>query len=324
MTFLLGFIFAAVLVLSFTTVALATRPTKHQKAVHKRLGLIAQDHPAQADAGHESQQLLKETANGGFTPLDRLLARFASYASLQLLIEQANSKTSAGNILFLSLGLAAGGFILPYLFLPILLLQAGLAVAGAVAPVITLRIRRTRRLKAFNEALPGSMDLMSRALRAGHSVASAIEVVGQEGQGPVASEFGLVYQQQNFGLPFRDALMQMSRRVPSPDLQFVITAMLVQKDTGGNLTEILDRTVHVIRERLRIHGEVRVKTAQGRLTGWILTSLPVILGVMLSIMNPTYAEPLFHDPMGVKMLYAGAGMLVIGGLVIRKIVAIEV
>jgi tight adherence protein B len=323
MTFLLGFIFATVLVLSFTIVALVSRPTKHEKAVHKRLGLLAQAGAAQGGAADESQQLLK-TASGGFTWLDRLLARFAFYANLQLLIEQANSKTSSASLLLLSLGLAAGGFILPYLFLPILPVQAGLAVAGAVVPVMTLRIRRKRRVKAFNDALPDSMDLMSRALRAGHSVASAIEVVGQEGQEPVATEFGLVYQQQNFGLPFRDALMQMARRVPSPDLQFVITAMLVQKDTGGNLTEILDRTVHVIRERLRIHGEVRVKTAQGRLTGWILSSLPVILGVMLSIINPTYARPLFHDPIGVKLLYAGAGMLVIGGLVIRKIVAIEV
>ncbi len=324
MTFLLGFIFLCVLALSFTILALVTRPTQHEKAVQKRLGGMALAGPAQAGRREQSEGLLKQETGGEFAWIDRLLARSALFSRLQLLIEQANGKITVGRLLLLSLGLATAGFALPYLFLRILPLEAGLALVGAAVPVISLRIRRARRLKAFNDALPDSMDLMSRALRAGHSVASAIQVVGEEGQEPVAGEFDLVYQQQNFGLPFRDALQQMARRVPSPDLQFVITAMLVQKDTGGNLTEILDRTVYVIRERLRIHGEVRIKTAQGRLTGWILSLLPVILGGLISIINPGYSRPLFNDPIGVKLLYAGAGMIVIGGLIIRKIVDIEV
>jgi tight adherence protein B len=323
MTFLLGVIFLVVLALSFTILALMTRPTQGEKALQGRLDKMAL--PGQPQVGGiNAEQLLKQTESGGFDWLDRFLTRSALGASLQLLIEQANATTTVPKLLLLTLGLGAAGFVLPCLLIRILPLDAGIAVAAAVVPVMSLRIRRARRLKAFNDALPDAIDLLARALRAGHSVASAIEVVGEEGQEPVAAEFDLIYQQQNFGLPFRDALMQTARRVPSPDLRFVITAMLVQKDTGGNLTEILDRTVYVIRERLRIHGEVRVKTAQGRLTGWILSLLPIFLGLLISLINPTYAKPLFSDPIGVKLLYAGVCMLIIGGLVIRKIVTIEV
>jgi tight adherence protein B len=324
MTFLLGVIFLVVLTLSFTILALMTRPTQREKALQGRLDKMAPAGQPQVGGINESQELLKQTATGQFAWLDRLLSRSALGASLQLLIEQANTSTTVSNTLLLTLGLGAVGFVLPCLLIRILPLDAGIAVAAAAIPVMSLRIRRARRIKAFNDALPDAIDLLARALRAGHSVASAIEVVAEEGQEPVAAEFDLIYQQQNFGLPFRGALMQTARRVPSPDLRFVITAMLVQKDTGGNLTEILDRTVYVIRERLRIHGEVRVKTAQGRLTGWILSLLPIFLGLLISLINPTYAKPLFTDPIGVKLLYAGACMLIIGGLIIRKIVTIEV
>ena len=324
MTFLLGAIFLGILVLSFTILALGTRPTQHEKAIQGRLSKIALAGLWHVGGKDKPQELLKQAAAGSFAGLDGLLARSALASSLQLLVEQAHGTITVANLLLLTFGIGVAGFVLPYLFIPILPLDVGIAVAAAAVPVMSLRIRRGRRLKAFNDALPDSIELMARALRAGHSVASAIEVVGEEGGEPVASEFKLIYKQQNFGLPYRDALTQMARRVPSPDLRCVITAMLVQKDTGGNLTEILDRTVHVIRERLRIHGEVRVKTAQGRLTGWILSLLPVFLGVLIGLINPTYAKPMFHDPIGIKLLYVGGGMLIIGGLVIRKIVNIEV
>jgi tight adherence protein B len=125
-------------------------------------------------------------------------------------------------------------------------------------------------------------------------------------------------------LPLRDALLQMADRVPSKDLRFMVTAMLVQKETGGNLTEILDRTTYVIRERIRIEGEVRVRTAQGRLTGWILSLLPVILLVLLNMINPGYSHILLHDPVGQKLLYIGAGLIAVGSFVIRRIVNIQV
>ncbi len=166
-------------------------------------------------------------------------------------------------------------------------------------------MKRSRRLKAFNAALPDAIDLMARSLVAGHSIGSSIEMIAEQSPEPLAFEFVQVYQQQRLGLHFRDALLQMGSRIPSRDLQFLITAILVQKETGGDLTEILARAAHVIRDRVRIEGEVRTRTAQGRLTGWILGLLPVIMLVLINIVSPGYSDILFHDPLGQKLLYAG-------------------
>ena len=165
---------------------------------------------------------------------------------------------------------------------------------------------------------------MARALVAGHSIGSSIEMVAEESPEPLAFEFVQVYQQQRLGLHFRDALLQMGSRVPSRDLQFLVTAILVQKETGGDLTEILARTSYVIRERVRIEGEVRTRTAQGRLTGWILGLLPIVMLVLINVVSPGYSDVLFHDPLGQKLLYAGGGLIVVGALIIRKIVDVQV
>jgi tight adherence protein B len=200
---------------------------------------------------------------------------------------------------------------------------ASAAVAGPI-PMIVLRIKRNRRVKAFNTALPDAIDLMARCLVAGHSVGSSIEMIGQQAPEPLGFEFVRVYQQQRLGLQFRDALLQLAARVPSRDLQFFITAILVQKETGGDLTEILSRTSHVIRERVRIEGEVRTRTAQGRLTGWILGLLPVVMLALINIISPGYSHVLFHDPIGQYLMCAGATLIAIGALVIRRIVNIQV
>jgi hypothetical protein len=148
---------------------------------------------------------------------------------------------------------------------------------------------------------------MSRALRAGHSLTAAIEIIGEESPEPVRSEFREVYRQQNFGIPAREALIQLARRIPLPELNFVVTAILLQKETGGNLVEVLDRTTAVIRERLRIQGEIRIHTAQGRLTGWILSLLPVVMFFLLSLANRGYTRVLIEDPTGRKLIYTGLG-----------------
>jgi tight adherence protein B len=165
---------------------------------------------------------------------------------------------------------------------------------------------------------------MARCLLAGHSMGSSIELIGEQSPEPLAFEFVQVFQQQRLGLQFREALLQMGKRIPSRDLQFLITAILVQKETGGDLTQILQRAAHVIRERVRIEGEVRTHTAQGRLTGWILALLPIIMLLLINIVSPGYSGLLFHDPTGQKMLCAGGVLIVIGGLIIRKIVDIKV
>jgi tight adherence protein B len=204
------------------------------------------------------------------------------------------------------------------------LLAGAATIAGSAVPCGVLRFKRNRRMKAFNAALPEAIDLMSRSLLAGHSMGSSIELIAEQSPEPLAFEFVQVYQQQRLGLQFRDALLQMGSRMPSRDLQFLITAILVQKETGGDLTEILARASHVIRERIHIEGEVRTRTAQGRLTGWVLGLLPVVMLVLINLVSPGYSSVLFHDPIGQKLLYAGGTLILIGGLIIRKVVDVQV
>ena len=165
---------------------------------------------------------------------------------------------------------------------------------------------------------------MARALRAGHTITSAIEMVASEGSEPAASEFRRVFEEQNFGLPIREALLNLASRVPLSDVAFLVTAILVQKETGGNLAEVLDKTAAVIRERFRLRGQLKVYTAQGRLTGWILAAMPFLMFVLLSLVNPGYERILFTDPAGRKLIYAGIVLLVTGGWVIRKVIDVKV
>jgi tight adherence protein B len=190
----------------------------------------------------------------------------------------------------------------------------------AYIPLGVISFKRARRIAAFNAALPDAIDVMGRALRAGHSMIASINIVAEQSVEPVRYEFGEVFKQQNFGLPLRDALTQMLDHVPSPDLRVLVTGILVQKETGGNLAEILDRTVAVIRDRMRIQGEIKTHTAQGRLTGWILCLLPVVMLLIINIVNPGYSKVLVDTPLGHKLIYIGVFLLSIGGLIIRQII----
>ena len=321
---LLGLIFLAVLLFSFALVALLTRQTQWEKSVQQRVGDIQSARQADKNRQQDAERILKLDQPGKFPWLDNILNRYKFSAGLKTLAIQAGSEWTVGTLVLYGVGIGGIAFLAGYLFYPAIFLDAALGVAGLLAPYLFLKNQRNRRLLAFNNALPDAIDLMARALRAGHSLSSAIEVLSEQSGAAVAVEFTAVFRQQNFGLPLRDALLQMADRVPSKDLRFLVTAMLVQKETGGNLTEILDRTTHVIRERIRIEGEVRVRTSQGRLTGWILSLLPVLMLVLTNLINPEYASILLHDPVGHKLLYVGAGMILIGGFFIRRIVNIQV
>ena len=322
---ILTIVFLTTLILSFAIIVTATRPSRENKLIDARFASIVLSTPQGKSLGVVSTELLrKPTGQGKIARFDALLDRSRYYPKLELLIQQANRDTTPGKLIAASVAFAATGCVAAHFFFPSSLVSVAGALCAGSFPIVKLQFQRSRRLRRFDVVLPDAIDLMSRALKAGHSLASAIEVVAQQGLEPVASEFGEVFRTQNFGLPFRDAILQLAERIPSKDLGFLVTAMMVQKETGGNLTEILDRTTHVIRERIRIQGEVRTKTAQGRLTGWILSLLPIVLGGLINLINPGYAGPLFHDPLGQKMLYAGFGLIAIGGFIISKIVKIEV
>ncbi len=242
---------------------------------------------------------------------------------IERLILHSGVKTTTGKVVLTGLVCAlACGFLADH-FTGVFALGLLVAAAGAFAPVGFLGFKKGRRIAKFNEALANAIDLMARALRAGHSISSSIEVIAQQSPEPLASEFEACFQQQKFGIPFRDSMLAIGERIPSDDLHFFITAILVQKETGGDLTDILDRTTRLIRERIKLKGEIKTRTAQGRLTGMILALLPVGMLLLMNLITPGYSDLLFHNWLGQRLLMAGGVLIVIGGLIIRKIVDIK-
>jgi tight adherence protein B len=322
---LLVTVFFLILAMTMTAVMIATAPHKDTKTIQARMNRLAVHAPGSTDIPLEATELLRKAPTSRFGWLDRSLTEIKPTAHFERYVTQSGAKTTAGVVLVQSLVCAAIGFGIVALVYPWLLVEAGAACLLAMVPWLRIVFLRNRRMRAFDTALAHAIDTMARALRAGHSIAGAIEIVAQGCPEPAGSEFAEVFRQQNFGLPMRDALMQMLDRVPSQDLRVLVTAILVQRETGGNLVEILDRTVTVIRERQRIHGEIRVQTAQGRLTGWILTALPVVMLVLINLTDPGYSKVLFTDPDGRKLIYAGCVCIALGAFFIRKIInSIEV
>ncbi len=316
-------IFLSLLGVSFTIAMVMMGPRASEKAIQKRVALISG--LADGDADNEDSLIsMGENRRDLSTQLGLFVERFRFAASLRVLLIHSGSTATVGSVVSTSLLASLAAAYIAHLFVAKLAVTLASFALGLSARYILLRMKKARRLNRFAVGLPDAIELMSRALRAGHSMASSIEIIAEQSTEPLASEFAILFQQQKFGIPFRDAILALGERVPSKDLHFLITAILVQKETGGDLTEILDRTTHVIRERVRITAEIRTYTAQGRLTGWILSALPVVLLGLINFASPGYSHELFDDPLGQKMLCVGAALIVLGGLIIRKIVDIKV
>jgi tight adherence protein B len=193
-----------------------------------------------------------------------------------------------------------------------------------VAPLGLLYVLREHRFSRFDNQLPEAVDLMSRGLRAGHSIAAVLEMVGTEIGDPLGAEFRAMHKEQTLGLPMRDAMVNLVQRIPRDDMRFIATAILLQKESGGNLAQILDKTSNLVRERARLRGQLRIYTAQGRITGWILCAAPFAMFTLISIVNKNYTKSLFGEPMGVKMVEGALGLMLLGVLIIRKIIDIKV
>jgi tight adherence protein B len=243
---------------------------------------------------------------------------------LQALIHQANLQWSAGTLLAMS----GAFFIIPAFIVhwkfdnSIIALLAG--AVGAFLPFAFVLFKRSSRFKAFEKELPAACDLMVSALRAGQSLIAAMGMVSRECSDPLGGEFRTCFEEQNFGLELKMAMDNLVHRVPLQDLRIVCTAILIQKESGGNLAEVLDKTAHVIRERFRLRREVQTRTAQGRMTGWVLTLLPIVLGFALYMINPDMMSMLWKRDIGIKLLYTASAMIVVGGLIIRKIVNLDI
>ena len=256
--------------------------------------------------------------------LEQIILRTRIGLPLQRLVLHAGLTLPISRLVLGSAMLALAAAAAAMIVIHLLLAALAAAAAAAALPFIVLRVLSSRRVKKFEAVLPDAIQLMARSLRAGHSVSAAMEMVGEEAADPLAEEFRQVSRQQRLGVMARDTLAQLAERVPSQDLRFLITAIQVQRENGGDLTEVLDRTAHVISERLRIKGEIRIYSAQGRLTGWILSLLPVALLLIISVGNPGYANTFFTDPVGKRMLMGAAASISVGVFFIRRIVDIKV
>jgi tight adherence protein B len=254
----------------------------------------------------------------------RLMMQWSWSSRLQEYISQAGLKIKAGKIVLLSPVLGLGAYLLAsrislQIWVP---LVWGLGLAGL--PFAVVAWKRRRRLRQFEEHFPEALDLLGRAVRAGHAFTTGLEMIAKESAEPIGGEFRATFEEQNFGLPVRDALLNLTERIPIVDVRFFVTALLVQKETGGNLAEILDGLARVVRDRFRIYREVRTRTAQGRLTAAILVGLPIFMLFALTVLNPTYMRVLFDDPNGPMVLATAAIMQLIGSAMIWKIIRIEV
>ncbi len=276
------------------------------------------------ETSENGETVVKRREEGPLPGVDRLASRTAAGSRLAKYIEQSGCRTTVSALALMSVSLAAVTGLLVYLFVRQWFLVPIAALAGGAMPMTALAYFRSSRLKKFEEHFPEALDLASRALRAGHAFQTALGMVADELPEPVGPEFKKTFDQQNFGLPLRDALDQMAERVPLMDVRFFVTAVLIQRETGGNLSEILDNLAHVVRERFKILRQVRVHTAHGRFTAFVLLSVPPLLGFALMIINPDHMNLLFHDPVGQMVLMVAMVMQVIGFFWIRRVIKIEV
>jgi tight adherence protein B len=303
----------------FVVVSLLDERSSKARLLRERLST------AQKTEREPSQDLalLRDKMLSKIPALDNLLRRSSSISNLQTLLEQADVKSRAGNVVLLCVlsGAAMGVLVLLFGFPQFVWLGV---ILGAFLPYSYANYKRTKRFQKFEEIFPEAIDTLARAVRAGHAFTTALELIGSEISEPVAAEFRKLFEEQKFGMPVRDALLNLTERVPLVDVKFFVTAVMLQRETGGNLAEILDNLSYVIRERFKIMRQVRVHTAQGRLTMMLLMGLPPIIIITMQIMNPSFIRPLFEDPIGHVLIVVGITLQTIGYFVIRKVIQIQV
>ncbi|HTY62187.1 MAG TPA: type II secretion system F family protein [Acidobacteriota bacterium] len=264
-------------------------------------------------------KLLRSEVLSRFPLVHRLLLSLPGIQNLQLFVQQSAANVTVGMLLTLSLILGWFVFLVALLFGIIIFLAAFFGLLAAAMPFIVIAIMRQRRFLRFEEQFPDAIDLLGRAVRAGHAFTTGLELIAKEMPAPLSEEFQRTYEQQNLGLPLRDAFENLMRRVPLTDVRIFVTALMIQRESGGNLAEILDNLSSVIRERFKLMRQIRVFTAQGRMSLYVLVSVPPAMGVMIYLFQREYIMRLFTDPLGIKFLITGIVLQVIGFFVIRKI-----
>jgi tight adherence protein B len=313
-------LFLLILVVSFAVLLYFLKPTAIERAVEQQLADIEKSPTSSTSPG----TILKDEAVRETTVLDQLFDPMPWAPALTQLVKRSGREWHPSSVFFLSVGIALAAAWLGSLFIPSLLLSIGLGLIAGIIPIGALVLISDQRRRRFEDLLPEAVDLMARGLRAGHSITAVLEMVGTEIADPVGKEFRALHKEQTLGLPIREAMGRLIDNMPIDDMRFLVTAILLQKESGGNLAQILDKTSAVMRERARLRGQLRIYTAQGRITGWILGAAPFLMFALISVVNHNYEKPLFTTPLGLKLVYGALGMMLLGILAIRKIIDVKV
>jgi tight adherence protein B len=314
-------IFLALAVFIFSISVLITRiASRPDRNLVQRVKEFSEDvHIHQKDL---IPQILRDNQLSKIPSLNKLLEKLNLSKTLHKLLEQSGSNMKVGQLILLMLIMAALGYLVG-LKTANLIIKLALFLLFGSFPLIWIHMQCKKRLKAFIHAFPDAIDMMVSAIKAGHAFNQAMKLVGDEAPDPVGVEFKKTFEQYNLGINLKEALLNLSNRVNSLDLKLFVTAILLQRETGGNLTEILDKMSYTIRERFKLIGQIKTYTAQGRMSAWILGTLPLAFVLIISALNPGYLEPLFKDKLGHYVIAIAAFMQIVGFFFIQRIVRIK-
>jgi tight adherence protein B len=313
------FLFFMLLVLGIYMMIAGSDSDKRER-IQKRL----------ADAVHYSAkskdsdvQLARQELLSEIPELDRILAKFPVAIKLKLLIDQADAKITVMRLILFCLFVGLAASFIVSLVTTFMIFVAG-AFGASVLPILYILYKRNQRLNKFLELLPDALELLARSLSAGHSFAESLYMVSTEMPEPIATEFRKTYEEQNLGLSLKLALESLAERVPLLDVRLCITAIMIQRETGGNLSEILERVAHTIRDRFRILEDLKTLTTSQRMSAWILCALPIFVAIAANVLNPEYMHVMWADPRGHKLLATAAVLQIMGMIVIRRILRIRI
>jgi tight adherence protein B len=322
MEFLLAFLTFVIVMAVLGAVLVLVGGGRQQEIIRRRLDSI--EKAQKRGSATLELELVRDELLSDVPAIHQMLLRFSWAGRMRAYISQSGMKIKPGKLFLLTAIVTVGAGVVAHYAYHNPILTGVAATVGAFFPIGLVAFKRRQRLRNFEKNFPEAIDLLGRAIRAGHAISTGMEMISKELPEPVSGEFRVVFEEQNFGLPLKDAMLNMAERVPLIDVRFFVSALLIQKETGGNLAEILDTLARVIRERFKIYGEVRTRTAQGRLTAGILIALPPMMMLALGVLNPPYVRVLFDDPVGPWTLGTAAFMQVVGTIMLWRIVNIEV
>lgn len=295
---------------------------RKQKEIVSRLDSMARGE--RVPGGDPFSDLFREAQAKEMTWLEPLVRGLPHMSDMHHLLEQADLSWRVGTFLLFTVGAAVATGLMALVVSGLWFVALAAALLGASLPYVYVRRRKTKRLLAFEEGFPEAIDLLGRAIRAGHAFSTGLQMVADESPSPISDEYRRVFEEQKFGLALEDSLLSLADRIELLDMRIFVTAVLIQREVGGNLAEILDKIAYTIRERFMIQRQVRVYTAQGRFTGYLLAGLPLAVGFLIFLLNTEYMMVLFRESIGRVMIAVALILQITGFLIIRKIINIKI